>query len=80
MSDFCSEDRNNSADKQFACIPVGPDEPALLTQFLNSHDFSPNSRKAIICDLQKFARWFTEANKEAFVAARVTTRDVTDCQ
>lgn len=78
MSDFCSEGRNNSADKHFTGIPVGPAEASLLTSFLDSHDFSSNSRKAICCDIQKFARWFTEANKEPFVVARVTIRDVTD--
>ncbi len=78
MSDFCAEDRNNSADNVFAGLLVGENEANLLATFLSQHDFSPNSRKAISCDLQKLARWFTEANKEAFVVDRVTTRDVTD--
>ena len=36
------------------------------------------TRKGIILDLRKLAKWFTEANKEAFTVKRVTTRDVTD--
>jgi site-specific recombinase XerD len=68
----------NSSDNVFDSIPVGKDEPSLLGQFIAEHDFAPNTRKAVIRDLRKFARWFSTANHEPFTIARVTTRDVTD--
>ena len=34
--------------------------------------------RAIKNDLRKFARWFSDANKEPFLIKRVTTRDVVD--
>ncbi|MCH7687698.1 MAG: tyrosine-type recombinase/integrase, partial [Planctomycetes bacterium] len=46
--------------------------------FLDSHDFAENTRKAIVQDVRKFARWFSAANDEAFVVSRVTVRDVSD--
>ena len=68
----------NSGDNVFKTIPVGKDEAALVAQFLAEHDFAANTRKAIIGDLRKFARWFSAANKEPFVVSRVTVRDVAD--
>ena len=68
----------NSADNVFAPIPVGQDEPDLFRRFLNEHDFSDNTRRAMSQDIRKFARWFSTANKERFVVGRVTVRDVTD--
>jgi integrase/recombinase XerC len=68
----------NSGDKAFDGIPVGPEEPSLFGQFLAAHDFSANSRRAFTQDVRKFARWFTEANKEPLRVGRVTTRDVAD--
>jgi integrase/recombinase XerC len=46
--------------------------------FLAGHDYADSTRKAIIQDVRKFARWFTGANNEPFVVARVTVRDVAD--
>jgi len=68
----------DSGDNVFRSIPVGKDEPSLLGQFLAEHDFAANTRKAIIRDVRKFARWFWETNHEPFTLARVTIRDVTD--
>ena len=68
----------NSGDNVFGSIPVGKDEPGLLGQFLSEHDFAPNTRKAMIRDMRKFARWFSAANHEPFMITRVTTRDITD--
>ena len=62
----------------FSNIPVGKDEVALVEGFLAVHDFASESRRAMVTDLKKLARWFTEANREPFVVGRVTTRDVTD--
>ena len=68
----------NSGDNVFDSIPVGKNEAFRLNQFLDSHDFAENTRKAIVQDVRKFARWFAEANHEAFVVSRVTVRDVSD--
>lgn len=68
----------NSGEKVFDPIPVGDDEPGLVTRFLDSHDFAPGTRRGIVLDLRKLAKWFTGANKERFVVGRVTMRDVTD--
>src|SRR5208282_545366 len=58
--------------------PVGAEEPALFTRFLDAHDFSANSRRAFIQDVRKLAAWFSTANKEPFKISRVTVRDITD--
>lgn len=62
----------------FENIPVGRDETAIVEGFLAAHDFASESRRAIVTDLTKFARWFADANREPFVVGRVTTRDVSD--
>lgn len=49
-----------------------------IGDYLGSHDFSANSRRAIVQDLRKFIVWFTRANAERFSLERVTTRDITD--
>jgi site-specific recombinase XerD len=59
-------------------IPVADGQAALVVGFLDGHDFSPNTRRAFVNDLRKFAAWFTTANKEPFAVGRVTVRDVTD--
>ena len=68
----------NSGDNVFRNTPVGPEEAALVSQFLASHDLAPNTRKATINDLRKFASWFAASNREPFTIGRVTTRDVAD--
>jgi integrase/recombinase XerC len=68
----------NLADNVFEGIQVGGDEPGLSRRFLEEHDFSSNTRRAMCLDLRKFARWFAMANNEAFRVGRVTTRDITD--
>jgi len=78
MSDSRPQDRQNSPDNVLDGIPVGPDEGALFARFLDGHDLAPNSRRAMTQDVRKFAVWFSTANKEPFVAGRVTTRDVSD--
>lgn len=78
MSDCSREDRQNPGDNVFENLPVGPGEGSLFEKFLNSHDFSANTRRAMTQDVRKFAKWFTESNKEPFVVSRVTTRDIGD--
>ena len=68
----------NCGDNVFRNVPVGKDEPLLLGQFLTEHDFAENTRKAVLNDLRKFARWFAQANNEPFTVARVTVRDIAD--
>lgn len=68
----------NSGENVFHGIPIGPEEEALVRAFLDAHDFAAGTRRGIVLDLRKLARWFTQANKEAFVVKRVTTRDVAD--
>lgn len=62
----------------FDGIPAGPEEASYFDQFLDQHDFAAGTRRGFALDLRKLAKWFTTANKEPFVASRVTLRDVTD--
>ena len=62
----------------FEGIPVGQEEAALVGAFLKGHDFALGTRKGIVLDLRKLAKWFVQANKEPFAVKRVTTRDVSD--
>ena len=68
----------NSGENVFHSIPTGPEEADLLRAFLDAHDFTAGTRRGIVLDLRKLARWFAETNREPFVVTRVTTRDVTD--
>ena len=68
----------NCPDNLFDGIPVSRDEASFVVSFLDDHDLSLHSRRAITNDLRKFARWFSTANNEPFVVGRVTARDVTD--
>jgi len=62
----------------FRGVSVDTGEGVLFGQFLDAHDFAPNTRRAMHQDVRKFARWFSEVNQEPFAVSRVTTRDVTD--
>ena len=66
----------NSTDSDLDPQPVSDQEAALIERFLNENDFSQNTRRAFAQDLEKFSRWFTQANKEPFRINRVTTGDV----
>lgn len=66
----------NSGDSAFQSTPVGEAEAAIITEFLGSNDFSANTQRAFKQDLDKFCRWFTTANREAFRFDRITTADV----
>jgi integrase/recombinase XerC len=68
----------NWEENVFKGIRVGKEEGLLVRTFLKVHDFVPGTRKGIVLDLRKLAKWFTQANKEPFVAKRVTARDVSD--
>lgn len=68
----------NTSDNVFSGIPVGKDEASLVAQFMATRDDAANTRRAILNDLRKFARWFSQANSEPFTITRVTVRDVAD--
>jgi len=78
LSDSRPQDRQNSGGKAFEGVPVGDDEAKLLAEYLTSHDFAAETRRAVANDLKKFARWFSDANREKFTLNRVTTRDICD--
>ena len=78
VSNSSPEERRNSHDNVFEGLHVGAEEQSLVAGYLAGHDFSPHTCRAIRNDLRKFARWFVEANREAFILKRVTLRDVVD--
>ena len=78
LSDSCSESRENSGDNVFDTRSVSGEVEALARQYLATHDFAKNSRRAVVNDLRKFARWFVASNREPLTLSRVTVRDVTD--
>jgi hypothetical protein len=78
MSNLRPEGRQDRHDNVFDGLTVGTDEASLVVAYLAVHDFSEHTRRAIRNDLRKFARWFSQANREPFIVKRVTLRDVTD--
>jgi integrase/recombinase XerC len=78
MSHHRRKARQNSGDNVFTGLSAGKKEGPLFVRFVDDHDFSPNTRRAMAQDARKFVRWFNESNQEPFVVGRVTTRDVTD--
>lgn len=64
---------NFSSDSVF---DPGEPEKNLIDRFLAENDFSSNTQRAFRQDLEKFAAWFVQANKERFRISRVTTGDV----
>ncbi len=66
----------NSSDNVFDGIPVRGEELSLVRDFFRENDFSLNTRRAIVNDLRKFARFCVSANAEAFDSRRVATIDV----
>ena len=78
MAQSRQQGRNNPGDSVFHGLPVGPGEAERFTAFLAAHDFSQHTRRAFAQDARSFVGWFTDANREPFTVARVTTRDVTD--
>ena len=78
VSNSCPEERRNSHDNVFDGLLVGTEEAGHVTAYLDAHDFSHHTSRAVINDLRKFVRWFTSANGEVFTVKRITLRDVTD--
>lgn len=78
VSDLRPETRRDRRDNVFEGLHVGTEEPSLVMAYLDTHDFSQHTCRAIRNDLRKFARWFNEANREPFTVKRTTLRDVVD--
>lgn len=72
------EGRRFWRDKAFAGILCGEEEPTLFLEFLEGHDFRPNTLRAFANDLRSFMLWFTQRNGERFLVSRVSHRDVVD--
>ena len=72
------EERSFWTDKAFAGIRCGERERGLYLHFLESNDFRPNTLRAFSNDLRAFMLWFATRNGEAFILARVSSRDITD--
>ena len=68
----------NSADNVFDSIPIRGEVGSLFNRFLAEHDFAPDTHRAFVQDVRKFARWFSSSNREPFAVDRVTVRDITD--
>lgn len=67
-----------TSDNVFEGIPTRGEAACLFGRFIDAHDFSPATRRAIYFDARKFAVWFTTANGEPLDPGRVTVRDLTD--
>jgi site-specific recombinase XerD len=76
LSNSYSQGRKNWKDNVFENISVGENEQLYFRRFLDSHDFSDHTVKAMIFDIRKFALYFTSANKEPFDCSRITTMDI----
>ncbi len=78
LPNSCSEDRENWSDNVFDGVPVAAGEANLVKAFLNANDFASDTVRAFTNDIRKFAKWFTESNKEPYSIKRITSRDVSD--
>ena len=72
------EGRRFWRDKAFAGALCGDGEPTLFLEFLEGHDFRPNTLRAFANDLRSFMLWFTQRNGERFLVRRISHRDVVD--
>jgi len=72
-----SQGRENWIDNVFKNISVGKNEGLYFRQFIDSHDFSVHTVKAMIFDIRKFALYFTTVNKEPFDCSRICVTDLT---
>ena len=77
LSNSYSQGRENWKDNVFKNISVGKNEQVLFRQYLDSHDFSKHTVKAMIFDVRKFAQYFTTSNNEPFDSLRITAMDLT---
>ncbi len=77
LSNSYSQGSKNWRDNVFENISTGKNEQLYFRQFLDSHDFSAHTVKALIFDIRKFALYFTTVNNEPFDCLRITVADIT---
>lgn len=77
LSNSYSQGSKNWRDNVFENISTGKNEQVYFRQFLDSHDFSAHTVKALIFDIRKFALYFTTVNNEPFDCLRTTVADIT---
>jgi site-specific recombinase XerD len=70
--------RRHWRDIAFRGVATGEGEPTLFLDFLERHDFRPNTLRAFANDLRSFMLWFIQRNGERFLLARVSQRDLVD--
>lgn len=76
LSNFNSQDINNSIDNAFQGLPMVKQERSYILQFLTSKDYSGYTIRAILFDLKKFLQYFTSVNQEPYDSQRVTAMDL----
>lgn len=77
LSNSYSQGRENWKDNVFENISAADNEGLYFRQFLDSHDLSKHTVKAMIFDIRKCAQYFTTVNNEPFDCSRITTMDLT---
>jgi len=78
LSNSLSEAFENHEHNVFEGLSFRPNQDVIFTEFLRQHDISRHTVSAIVFDIRKFAKWFSNANHEAWDVVRVTSRDVSD--
>lgn len=78
MSEDCSKPCQNTGDNVFQSVPIDSEVARLFGEYLLASDFVKNTRRAVVNDVRKFAKWFADANQEPLTLNRVTTRDIGD--
>ena len=78
LSHSLSQDDENSEHNVFKGISIRPNQDVIFTEFLRDQDISRHTVSATIFDIRKFAKWFSNANHEAWDVGRVTSRDISD--
>ena len=77
LSNSYKQGMENWRDNVFKDISTAQNEGLYFRQYLDSHDFSIHTVKAMIFDIRKFALYFTSVNKEPFDCSRITVMDLT---
>lgn len=78
LSNSLSEGMENSEHNVFKGISIRPNQDKMFTEFLQEQDISRHTVSATVFDICKFAKWFSNANHEAWDVGRVTSRDISD--
>lgn len=78
MYNSLPQDSKNYEHNVFKNISTVPGQTELFAQFTGKLDIAAHTTDALILDIRKFAKWFTDSNKEPWDVKRVTVRDVAD--